>query len=71
MKQMQSDITLKPCPFCGHKPHYIHGPEFEGVTGVFCPWCRALVRFPITWAKRETTGENMANWARLYNRREP
>lgn len=67
---MSRIIDLRECPFCGQKPRYVHGPTDEGVTGIYCMTCKALVKFPVIWAKRETTGENMANWARLYNRRE-
>lgn len=59
---------LKTCPFCGGKVRFIRGLEGEPV-GIYCSWCKAMTRWPITMKTKETFGECEARWAEKWNRR--
>lgn len=61
---------LKPCPFCGFKPHLVHGIDGQ-VTAIWCPNCHAITKFRVPEMKRnETFGENADKWIEQWNRRD-
>ena len=61
---------LKPCPFCGNRKP-IMSWDIEGEpNGIYCNYCKAMVKFPITAAsEKETYGETLDKWAEKWNDR--
>ena len=69
MGGVEKMIDLKPCPFCGGKPRFIH--DIDGTpSGIHCK-CGALVRF-VFMPKYvgETFGATQTRIAERWNRRE-
>ena len=65
-----SDITLKPCPFCGAEVDYGYTLDMEP-QGVWCVKCKMLCRFTrVQHDSRKSFGETMAEIAERWNRRD-
>lgn len=60
---------LKPCPFCGGHTQPVYVDPADGISGIYCHGCRALVKWNIEMEPRENYGENYQKWARKWNRR--
>lgn len=61
---------LMPCPFCGGHVQPTWLDPADGVSGIYCHGCRAMVKWNITMEPKEKYGENMRKWAEKWNRRD-
>ena len=61
---------LKPCPFCGGHVQHVRQDPADGIYGIFCTGCKAMIRWNIVMAPRENYGQNEQKWREKWNRRD-
>lgn len=58
---------LRACPFCGHWVQFARD-IFQEINGVYCPGCKASIKWPIYHTKEETFAQTEERWLQHYNR---
>lgn len=62
--------ALRPCPFCGGDVQPLRMDPADGIYGIFCRGCKAVVKWDIRMEARETFGENIRKWEEKWNARQ-